>query len=245
MKFTSFLVFLAIPVSLFSQSLQLHYDPRHTIDPKRNTKNFPTLYFEYFKNQDSGTAFIKPGAFLLKVQADFVGEKHNMGKAYLQVSQSFRFWKPKIFLSLQYSGGLGITEPKEYSFYIINTFSAGLSYPFKWGTAYLSSVITCKYIPYKKPSYDPFYTLYWWKGLFNYKAEFSGDLSIWTENRNHGDDFTKDLSGKRFSFFAEPQFWYKLNNSFAAGTKWNMYYHILTTDHTLLVYPTVALRCKL
>jgi hypothetical protein len=31
-------------------------------------------------------------------------------------------------------------------------------------------------------------------------------LSIWTENKNNGYDYTKDLRGKRFSFFAEPQF---------------------------------------
>jgi hypothetical protein len=229
----------------FSQTLQLHYDIRHTIDPKRNSKNFPTLYFEYFKNQDSGKSFIKPGSFLLKTQADFIGEKNNIGKFYIQVSQSFRLWKPKIFLSLQYSGGLGVTEPKQYSYYLVNTYSAGISYPFKWGNAYLSSVLDYKYVPYSKPSNDFLYTLYWWKGLWNYKTEFSGDFSIWTENKNHGDDLTKELTGKRFSFFAEPQFWYNINKVFALGTKINMNFHVLTTADIFQVYPTIALKCKL
>ena len=228
-----------------AQTLQLHYDMRHTIDPKRNTKNFPTLYFEYFKTQDSGKSFIKLGSFLLKMQADFLGEKSNLGKFYMQVSQSFRCWQPKIFLNLQYSGGLGITEPRQYSYYIMNTYSLGLNYPFKWGSAYMSAVLNYKYVPYTKPSNDVLATLYWWKGLWNYKAELAGDFSIWTENKNHGDDYTKDLHGKRFSFFAEPQFWYKLNNSFAAGTKVNMYYHINTPENILQVYPTVAIKCKL
>ena len=245
MKFLIVSLFCILCHFAFSQTLQLHYDIRHTVDPKRNAKNFPTLYFEYFKSQDSGKSFIKPGSFLLKMQADFVGEKDNMSKFYMQVSQSFRFWTPKIFVSLQYSGGLGIAEPKQYSYYIVNTFSAGLEYPFKWGNAWLSSVLDYKYIPYNKPTHDILYTLYWWKGFWNYKAEFSGDFSIWTENKNHGDDNTKGLSGKRFSFFAEPQFWYNVNKTFAFGTKINMNYHVLTTGNIFQVYPTIAVKCKL
>ena len=245
MKFLTAAFFCFNSCLSFSQTLQFHYDVRHTLDPRRNPQNFPTLYFEYFKNQDSGKSFIKPGSFLLKSQADFVGRKNNIGKFYIQVSQSFRFWKPKIFLSLQYSGGLGVTEPKQYSYYILNTYSAGLSYPFKWGDAYLNSVLDYKLVTYDKPSNDFLYTLYWWKGLWNYKAELSGDFSVWTENKNHGDDLTKDFSGKRFSFFAEPQFWYNINKVFAFGTKVNMNYHVLTTDNIFQVYPTIALRCKL
>jgi Domain of unknown function (DUF5020) len=229
----------------YPQSLQLHYDPRHTLAPKQNSKNFLTFYFEYFKNQDSGKSFIKPGSFLLKMQADFFGEKNNMGKFYMQVSQSFRFWRPKIFLNFQYSGGLGITEPRQYSYYVLNTFSIGLTYPFKLGNAWLSGVLNYKYIPFEKPSYDILYTLYWWKGLLNYKASFSGDFSIWTTNKNHGDDFTKNLNGKRFSFFAEPQLWYNINKTFAVGTKVNMNYHILTNDDIFQVYPTIAIGVKL
>ena len=61
-----------------------------------------------------------------------------------------------------------------------------------------SSVLNYKYIPYIKPSHDVLYTLYWWKGLWNYKAEFAGDFSIWPENKNHGNDNTKDLREKDF-----------------------------------------------
>ena len=230
----------------YSQELQIHYDMRHSIDPKRNPKNFPTLYFEYFKSQDSGKHFIKPGSFLLKTQADFLGEKNNIGNFYMQVSQSFRCWKPKIFLNLQYSGGLGITEPqREYSYYIQNTYSIGINYPFKLRNAYFAAVLNYKHIPYIKPSHDFSYTLYWWQGLMNYKCNFSGYFSLWTENKNRGDAYTIDLKGKRFSFIAEPQFWYKLGNMFALGTKINMFYHIFTTDNVLQVYPTIGVRFEI
>lgn len=245
MKFLTLTLFSVLSHFAYSQTLQLHYDLRHAVDPKRNPKNFPTIYFEYFKTQDSGKSFVKPGSFLLKMQADFLGEKNNMNKFFMQVSQSFRFWKPPVFLSLQYSGGLGVTEPKQYSYYIMNTFSAGLAYPFKWSNAYLSSVLDYKYIPYKKPSHDILFTLYWWKGYWNYKVEFSGDFSIWTENKNHGDEYTRDLVGKKISFFAEPQLWFKIRNTVSMGTKINIYYHVLTSEDILQVYPTLAARIKL
>ncbi|WP_262887358.1 DUF5020 family protein [Mucilaginibacter agri] len=245
MKFITLIFLSLFCVNAFSQTLQLHYDLRHTIDPKRNPKNFPTLYFEYFKTLDTGRAFIKPGSFLLKTQADFTGDKDNIGKYYMQVSQEFRFWRPKVFLDLQYSGGLGITTPKQYSYYIVNTYSAGISYPFKIGQSYLSAILFYKYVPYPKPSNDFLYTMYFYRGLFNYKAEFAGDFSIWTENRNHGDDATAGLSGKRFYFFAEPQVWYNLSKRWAVGSKVNMFYHVNTTDDVFEIYPTAALRCKL
>src|ERR1700755_2647981 len=124
--FFSFLVLLSY--SSFSQQMQLHYDLRHSLDTTHTQKNFPSLYFEYFKTLDSGTSFIKPGSFLLKTQMDLSGEKNNIGQFYMQVSQAFRFWEPKIFLQLQYNGGLGIAEPGAYGYYLTNAFSAGIAY---------------------------------------------------------------------------------------------------------------------
>jgi len=54
-------------------------------------------------------------------------------------------------------------------------------------------------------------SLYLWKGLWNYKAGFSGDFQVWTLNNNHGDVYTADLEGKRFTFFRELQLRYNLN----------------------------------
>ena len=245
MKLLFFIILLLSVVELNAQTLQLNYDLRHTVDPENNPKNYPTLYFEYFKTLDSGKAFIKPGSFLLKTEADFLGDQDNLGKFYMQVSQEFRFWQPKVFLDVQYNGGLGITDPKEYSYYIVNTYSAGISYPFKLGDAFMSSVLNYKVVPYDKPTHDFLYTLYFYKGLWNYKAEFLGDFSIWTENKNHGDTATQNLTGKRFFFFAEPQFWFILTKTFATGSKINMYYHVNTVANNLNIYPTLAVRLKL
>ena len=245
-----------LPVSLlfssplFSQNLQLHYDLRHTVDPKNNPTNFPTLYFEYFKLQDTGKAdtgkpFIKPGSFLVKMEADMLGDQQNIGKGYVQVAQSLRCWKPPVYLSLQYSGGLGVTDPKQYSYFIVNTFAAGVAYSFQWEKAWFSSILYYQVTLYTRPSHDPLYTLYWWKGFFHYKLEFAGDFSIWTADKDQGDEATSGMRGKRFFFFAEPQIWYDLNKSFALGSKVNMYYHVNTTDNHLQAYPTIAVKYKI
>ncbi|MDP4149027.1 MAG: DUF5020 family protein [Bacteroidota bacterium] len=236
---------LVLSKSSSSQELQIHYDPRHSLDPAGNARNFVTLYFQYFRPApDSATTFVKPGSFLLKVQTDLNGENNNMGKSYLQVSQSLRCWKPRIYLSLQYSGGLGVTEPKQYSYYIVNTFSAGAEVPFRFKGAWLSSVLNFKWVPYARPSHDFLYTFYWWRGFFQYRLEFAGDFSIWTENKDHGDGTTPADPGKRWYFFSEPQVWIHAGKYLALGSKINMYYHVNTNEDLLQAYPSLAVRVK-
>jgi hypothetical protein len=234
MKKLGFLLLL-LPASAKTQDLQFHYDLHQYT---------PTLYFQYFKTRDSGNALIKPGNFLLKTEADFLGSGTNIGKFYCQVSQSFRAWRPKVFLQLQYSGGAGITEPKQYSYYITNTFQAGAEIPFQWKNTWFSSILGYKYVAWPRPTNDPIYTFYWWKGLLHYKLELAGDFSLWTEDRDHGDAATEGQKGKRFFFFAEPQIWFNVSKSMAIGSKINLYYHVNTTDNIFQAYPTIAVRIK-
>jgi hypothetical protein len=240
---------LAAMTAANAQNLQLHYDLRHTISPAANPKNFPTLYFECWKMRDSGQhksrhISIKPGAFFLKTEADLLGSGNNIGKFFMQVSQSFRAWKPKIFLQFQYSGGNGITEPKQYSYYITNTCQAGAELPFHWQGAWLTADLDYRYVSYPKPTNDPIFTLYWYRGFFHYKLEFAGDFSCWTENRNHGDETTAGQKGKRGFFFAEPQVWYSLTKTFSIGAKLNCYYHVNIPADSWQAYPTLAIRTK-
>lgn len=228
-----------------AQNLQLHYDLRHTVSPATNPKNFPTLYFEFWKIRDSGSHRIKPGDFLLKTEADLQGSAGNIGKFFMQVSQSFRAWTPRIFLQFQYSGGGGITEPKQYSYYITNTYQAGAEVPFRWKQAFLTAVLDYKYVSYAKPTSDPLLTLYWYRGFFHYKLEFAGDFSVWTENRNHGDETTTGQKGKQGFFFAEPQIWFNATKTLSIGSKLNCYYHVNTPADTFQAYPTLAARIKL
>src|SRR5258708_33725642 len=141
-----FMVMLSAPV--FAQNLQLHYDPRHTLDPKHNAINFPTIYFEYFKSKDTS------GSFFIKTESDLNGSDHNIGKVFTQMSQSFRFWKPKIYAQVHYSGGLCLAEPRSYGFFITNAFSVGPQYPFRWESAWFSTSLFFTYNAFKKPNHD-------------------------------------------------------------------------------------------
>jgi hypothetical protein len=244
MKYRIFLSLFIFSAPLLAQNLQLHYDFRHTIDPAHNSRNFPTLYFEYYKQQNDTTSFLKPGAFFIKMETDLQGNGDNIGKAFIQASQTIRFWKPKIYLSFQYSGGLGVTEPKQYSYYINNGLSVGPGYSFQWQGAYFSTSIYYTYNMLQRPSNDIMYSLYWGKGFWNYKVEFAGDIELYTLNKNQGDDLTKNLKGKTLSFFGEPQIWFKIKNSFSLGSKVLSYYHVITAENVFEVYPTVAVRVK-
>jgi len=115
---------------LFSQNLQLHYDFRNTIDPKHNTKNFPTYILSTLIS-NRYLVIHKTGSFLFKVETDLQGDKNNIGKSFVQVPR-LPFMGAKIFIGVQYSGGLGVTEPKQYSYYISNALSIGPSVPFQW-----------------------------------------------------------------------------------------------------------------
>ncbi|HEV3223767.1 MAG TPA: DUF5020 family protein [Puia sp.] len=229
----------------FSQNIQLVYDLRHTADPGNNPKNFPTLYFEYFKSQDSGKSFIKPGSFLFKMEADAFGPGMNTCKIYFQVSQTLRFWVSKVFLHLSVSSGLGVTEPKQYSYYILNTYLAGVALPFQWKGGFYSLVLDYKYVPYKIPSSDFLSTFYYYRGFFNYRFEFLGDFSCWTENKNHGDTLTVNMIGKQFFFYGEPQLWYRLAGGCSVGGRMNIYYHVYTNENKWQVYPAIGIRWKL
>ncbi|NOT77164.1 MAG: DUF5020 family protein [Cyclobacteriaceae bacterium] len=219
----------------FSQNVQLHYDLRHTIDPESNPMNFPSLTFEYFKNVDT----VGTGSFLFKTQLDLKGKSNNAGQVFTQISQSLRFWKPKIYLSIGYSGGLGVTTTS-FGFYIANSLSAGVSYSTQWKGAFITSSLLYRYNAFDAPSFDPQFTFYFGKGFFNYRIFVGGSFVFWTENRNQGNDFTKDLSGKKLSFFGDPQIWVKVKGGLSLGSRINVFYHTLTEEDILQIYPTVG-----
>ena len=237
MKFLLFPAFFLITISGQSQNLQLHYDVRHTIDPKVNSKNFPAFTFEYFKNIDT----ISTGSFLFKFQADLNGKDNNVGQVYTQISQSLKFWKPKVYISLYYSGGLGVT-PSSSGFYIANSLGIGPAFPFQWCGAWISTSLSFRINFFDKRSYDPMATVYFGKGFFNYRIFAGGSFTFWTENRNQGNDYTRGLKGKKFSFFGDPQIWFKIKNGISAGSRINVYYHILTNDNRIQLYPTIGVK---
>jgi hypothetical protein len=236
MKYLLCSALILLSVTLFSQNIQLHYDLRHSIDPKLNPKNFPSFSFDYFKNTNT----LDHGSFLLKLDSRLDGKECNTGQVFTQISQSIKFWKQKVYLSVNYSGGLGVT-PSLFGYYLSNSFGAGISYPFQWNGAWFATNLIFRYIAYHKPSFDPQLTLYFGKGFFNYRIFTGGSFVFWTENRNQGDDLTKDLKGKKFAFFGDLQIWIKIKNGFSVGSRINVYYNLLS-DRKIEFYPTIGLK---
>jgi Domain of unknown function (DUF5020) len=234
----SALILLTMPV--FPQNIQLHYDLRHSLDPNLNPKNFPSFSFEYFKNIDT----LNNGSFLLKLDSRLDGKKSNMGQVFTQLSQSIKFWKPKIYLSLTYSGGLGVTSTN-FGYYLSNSFGIGSAYTFQLNGAWVSVCAYFRVNVFDKPSYDPQATLWFGKGFLNYKIYFAGSFVFWSQNRNQGDDATRDLRGKKIAFFGDPQIWFRIKGGFSAGSKINVYYHLLSDNNQIQFYPTLGLKYQL
>ena len=237
MKYLLCSALILLGVTVFSQNIQLHYDFRHSLDPKLNPKNFPSFSFEYFKNIDT----LGSGSFLLKLDSRLDGKKNNTGQVFTQVSQSIKFWKPKIYLSFTYSGGLGVTSTN-FGYYLSNSFGIGPACTFQWNGAWISACAYFRVNVFDKPSYDPQVTLWFGKGLLNYKIYFAGSFVFWSQNRNQGDDATRDLRGKKIAFFGDPQIWFRIKNGFSAGSKINVYYHLLSDNNQIQFYPTLGLK---
>jgi hypothetical protein len=134
MKYLLCSALILLTVTVFSQNIQLHYDLRHSLDPKLNPKNFPSISFEYFKNIDT----LNNGSFLFKLDSRLDGKESNTGQVFTQISQSIKFWKPKIYLSVTYSGGLGVTTTN-FGYYLSNSFGIGPAYTFQWNGAWISA----------------------------------------------------------------------------------------------------------
>lgn len=237
LKVFYFIFLISLPVNLRAQNIQFHYDVRHTIDPELHDKNFPSVSFEYFKEIDS------LGSFLFKIQSDLNGENNNIGQTFIQVSQSIKFWKPKVYLSVNYSGGLGVAPPS-YGYYLSNAFGLGVSLPFQWQGAWLNLNAQYRYTAFKAPSHDAQVTFYFWRGFLDYKLAVSGSIVAWTENRNQGTEFTSGLSGKKIAFFGDPQIWYKVKGGFSLGTRVNLLYNLIEDKASLKIYPTIGMQYK-
>lgn len=231
------ILFLFMINAVFSQDLQLHYDFRHLVDPTVNAKNFPMISFQYLKDIDTNAT----GSFLVKVQSFLSGEKNNIGQTFIQISQTLRFWKPKVYFTVNYTGGLGITPPS-FGYYLTNSFGLGIAYPLQWKGAWLSANLLYRYNAFHKPSHDPQLTFYFGKFFFHYKVFVEGSIVAWTENKDQGIDYTKGLQGKKLAFYGDPQIWLRVKKGFFIGSRVSLYYHLVSEDNQIRAYPTLGVK---
>jgi hypothetical protein len=217
-----------------AQDLQLHYDWRHTIDPRNNPRDFPALTFKSFKAMGFGS-------FLLKLEANLDGAQHNVSKGYVEVSQTLRFWKAPVFALAEYTGGLGLFDGGGGGYSIANAYIIGAAYPFQWNGGWTNVSLGYKHTNFQRASHDPQMTLYWGRPLGRRWA-FASTGVLWTQSQNQGDDFTAKLSGKRASFLLENELWWRAVGLVSVGSEVRVSRNVYATDGRLLVYPTLGVR---
>lgn len=217
-----------------AQELQLHYDWRHAVDPRDNPSNFPSLGFKIYKGLDFGS-------FLLKMEGDLNGTRNNLSKVYVEVSQGLRFWKPSFYLHVEYTGGLGLFDGGNGGYYLENAYLLGAAHPFPWQGSWGSVFVAYKYTNFRHPSHDPELSLYWGK-VFQGRWAFASTTVAWTQDRNHGDAMTANVSGKRFAALIENELWYNALSHLSCGSLIRVSYNVYATDGRLLLYPTVGIR---
>jgi len=228
---------LFLCLKLHSQNIQLLYDMRHTAAPALNNSNFPAVSFEYFKNVDTSGN----GSFLMKSDIYFNGIHNNPGQVFTQISQTIKFWKPNVFISSTYSGGLGVTS-SGYGFNIANSFGLGAACLVQLNGLIMSASLCYRVTVFDKRSYDPQVILYLGKGFLNYRIFMAGSFTFFTANRNQGDVLTSNLKGKKISFYGDPQFWIRVKSGLSAGSKFMVYYHLLSDDNHIQVYPSFGMK---
>lgn len=219
-----------------AQSLQIHYDLRHTTDPVNNPQDFPSLTFKSFR----GLEF---GSFLLKMEADLNGSRGNVSQVYTEITQTLKFWEPPVFLHLQYTGGLGLFEfdGGVGGYHLDNAYLAGAARPFPWMGGWGSAYLAYRHTNTPDPSHDLQFALYWGR-TFGNGLDIGSTVTGWTQDRNRGDEWTAGQSGKRASVLIETQLWYGNVGRLSVGTETNVSYNVYVIDGRVKVYPTLGVR---
>jgi hypothetical protein len=99
-----------------------------------------------------------------------------------------------------------------------------------------------RYTAFAQPSYDPQLTCYVGRSFFHYKLFVAGSFVGWSENRNQGTSYTAQLRGKKIAFYGDPQLWVTVRKGLAIGTKLNVFYHVVSPDDAVQVYPTLGVK---
>ncbi len=227
MQINRIALFFLLSLTGNAQELQLNYDFRHSMEPSLNPRNFPTLFFKYFRSDTSGK-----GSTLIQVQSMLNGKQANMGETFLQVSQSLRFWKPKVFLALNYSGGVGATDDS-FGYHIENSYGIGLSKNFIYPKLWISTGLLYR-MDSRFQGSNAQLNLFIGGGLLNFRLMHSGSLVFLTRDSENG--------RKKLAFFGDPQLWYGIGQNYSVGTRINLYYHLLKEDNSVQVYPSAGIK---
>lgn len=233
--FILFVLLATASISVFSQNLQVHFDPRKAIQGSENfPRNYVTTTFEMFKLDKWGSTF-------MFVDLDFNMSKGNIGLAYMEIARDQNLGSLPIKAHVEFNGGVG-KSLDNYGFSIENAYLLGASYPFSIGKFNFSTYAAYKLYTFDKTSHDVQWTLTWNANFFEDKLTFSGFFDIWSQNKNKAKEGWK--SGKKAVIITEPQLWYNVTPNLSFGTEIeitsNFYTDVVTGEDKAFVNPTIA-----
>lgn len=212
-------------VSLLAQNLQLHFDPRRTLQGKEEfPRNYATATFEMFKPDKWGSTF-------MFVDLDFSMSKGNIGSAYMEIARSQNLGKLPIKAHVEFNGGIASWGT------IHNAYLLGAAYPFAVGKFNFNTYIAYKLYTFDKTSHDVQWTFTWGANFFNDKLTICGFMDLWSQNEVKTKDGWK--SGKEVVFLTEPQFWYNITSNLSVGTEIEISSNFYGKDKAY-VNPTIA-----
>lgn len=97
---------------------------------------------------------------------------------------------------------------------------------------------------FAKPSHDIQLSLYWTKMFLQDNLSCSGNLVLFTQNKDIGEPWTRNVNGKKIVLWGQPQIWFNLNKAFAVGSQITLYYNVYSYSEGILVYPAIGAKFK-
>ena len=211
----------------FAQNVQLHYAPRHGIDPKNFGENLMITTLEMFKPDKWGSTF----AF---VDMTYGGAKGGVSSAYWEIARDLKLGECPVAAHIEYNGGTVEGFPGA----IPNAYLVGASHSFSLGKAFMGTYVAYKYHAFEKQSNDIQWTLTWSLNLLNDKLTTSGFIDVWSENKNRYNVPGED--GKKAVLLSQPQVWYNATSNLSLGTEIEISNQFHPVTYKFYCIPTLA-----
>ena len=229
-----FVVFpLILPLTIFAQNLQLHYD---FVKERR----FFTATLEMFRPDTLGSTF-----WFVDFDFNFPGNPRSMSAAYWEISRDFYmpWFKNTVALKdlgfhLEYNDGFtsfkdsgNIMGAASYN----SIFLTGFSYPVKIGKVVLTTQLLCR-MPKGMDIPDFQFTIVWFQSLFDKRILFTGFMDLWSQDKVMYPD------SKELVFQTEPQLWYMITPKIGLGGEAEISKNFPVGPQAWQVNPTLAFR---
>lgn len=225
-------LFVASMFSLRAQNIQLHYN-------LGKERQFLTSTVEMFRPDKYGTTFF----FIdMDYSSDARNVHNGISMAYWEIARAFKWHETQKFMPrVEYDGGVLKLDGDLPWVPIEDCFLTGIERA--WSTADFSKFVSLqanyKYIK-DKENVSFQITAVWSLQFFENKLSLDGFADFWKEGMDWYGPDGAIMNTTNYRFYAEPQFWYNINQHFALGNETKVGVNFDGDD--VSIYPTVAVK---